>query len=114
MPKRSDTKCSLVAIVPAAGVGARAGTPGVANPVPKQYRPVAGKPMLRWTVEALLAEARIERVFVAISDNDDRAEAALAALPRTQSLYCGGDTRFQTVANALTLIEATGDDWVLV
>ncbi|MGF2238560.1 2-C-methyl-D-erythritol 4-phosphate cytidylyltransferase, partial [Bordetella pertussis] len=45
---------SLIAIVPAAGIGARASLPGEAA-VPKQYRPLAGQPMLRHAVRALLA-----------------------------------------------------------
>ena len=45
---------SIIAIVPAAGVGARASRPGHET-VPKQYRPLSGQPMLRHAVCALLA-----------------------------------------------------------
>ena len=46
---------SIIAIVPAAGVGARASRPGH-EAVPKQYRPLSGQPMLRHAVSALLAD----------------------------------------------------------
>ena len=50
------------AIVPAAGQG-RASAPRV----PKQYTPLLGRPMLSWTLAALLAEPRIDGVVVALA-----------------------------------------------
>ena len=70
----------LIALVPPAGVGARAGQPGGR---PKQYRDLGGEPMLRRTVRALLADARIVQVRVAVAAGDPWVDAALAALPRT-------------------------------
>ncbi|WP_241115949.1 2-C-methyl-D-erythritol 4-phosphate cytidylyltransferase, partial [Achromobacter xylosoxidans] len=60
---------SIIAIVPAAGVGARASHPGVES-VPKQYRPLAGQPMLRHAVAALLADERVSQVRVAVTPGD--------------------------------------------
>ena len=48
------------AIIVAAGSGARAG-----SDTPKQWRPLAGKPVARWSLEALLA-AGAETVAVVI------------------------------------------------
>ncbi|MBO9356533.1 2-C-methyl-D-erythritol 4-phosphate cytidylyltransferase [Bordetella petrii] len=104
---------SLIAIVPAAGVGQRAGLPG-APALPKQYRLLAGQPMLRWAVAALLADARIGQVRVALSPGDERAQPALAGLPRTVCRPCGGPTRAATVAAALADSGAGDDDWILV
>jgi 2-C-methyl-D-erythritol 4-phosphate cytidylyltransferase len=73
---------SLIAIVPAAGVGARASRPGHET-VPKQYRPLSGQPMLRHAVCALLADERISQVRVAVTPGDGWVDAALAGLPRT-------------------------------
>ena len=101
---------SLIAIVPAAGVGQRAGRPDL----PKQYRLLAGQPMLRWAVAALLADARIGQVRVAVSPGDERAGAALAGLPRTVCRLCGGPTRAATVAAALADSNAADSDWILV
>ncbi|GAA4337977.1 2-C-methyl-D-erythritol 4-phosphate cytidylyltransferase [Pigmentiphaga soli] len=108
----------LIAIVPAAGIGARAAPaePAAAGerPLPKQYRNVAGRPMLRRAVSALLADPRIDRVLVAVSAGDPWVEAALAGLPRVAWLECGGATRADTVANALARCGAAAEDWILV
>lgn len=104
---------SLIAIVPAAGIGARASLPGEAA-VPKQYRPLAGQPMLRHAVRALLADQRIVQVRVAVSAGDGWVEQALAGLPRTVWRPCGGPNRADTVAAALADSGAAADDWILV
>lgn len=105
----------LTAIVPAAGVGQRAqqAAPGQA-PQPKQYRLLHGEPMLRHAVRALLADARISQVLVAVAPGDTAAEAALAGLPRTVVRPCGGATRAQTVMAALREAGPGPDDWALV
>jgi 2-C-methyl-D-erythritol 4-phosphate cytidylyltransferase len=106
----------LIAIVPAAGVGARAAAPATASEpvVPKQYRPIAGQPMLRRAVLALLADPRIAEVVVGVSEGDGWVDEALAGLPRTRWLACGGPTRAATVANTLARCGAGVGDWVLV
>lgn len=104
---------SLIAIVPAAGVGQRASRAG--DPaLPKQYRLLLGLPMLRRAVLALLADTRISKVFVAVSPDDDWATQALAGLPRTVCQPCGGLTRADTVAAALAGCGVADTDWVLV
>lgn len=103
----------LVAIIPAAGVGTRA-VQGAGSGVPKQYRAMAGQVMLRWTAQAILRDERIARVVVAVSPQDTHAHAALAGLPRTSWLPCGGPTRHATVVNALAAGNLEADDWVLV
>ncbi|AUA59622.1 2-C-methyl-D-erythritol 4-phosphate cytidylyltransferase [Achromobacter spanius] len=104
---------SIIAIVPAAGVGARASQPG-AEPVPKQYRPLAGQPMLRHAVRALLADERVSQVRVAVTPGDGWVDTALAGLPRTVWRACGGATRADTVAGALADSGVADDTWVLV
>lgn len=104
---------SIIAIVPAAGVGARASRPGH-EAVPKQYRPLAGQPMLRHAVTALLADARVSEVRVAVTPGDGWVDAALSGLPRTVWRACGGATRADTVAGALADSEVPDDTWVLV
>ncbi|MGE8570073.1 MAG: 2-C-methyl-D-erythritol 4-phosphate cytidylyltransferase [Achromobacter sp.] len=104
---------SIIAIVPAAGVGARASRPG-AEPVPKQYRPLAGQPMLRHAVRALLADERVSQVRVAVTPGDGWVDSALAGLPRTVWRACGGATRADTVAGALADSGVGDDTWVLV
>ncbi|NYT59800.1 2-C-methyl-D-erythritol 4-phosphate cytidylyltransferase [Alcaligenaceae bacterium] len=116
----------LIAIVPAAGIGARAQSGGAAvggpdrgkllavQSLPKQYRLLKGEPMLRWAVKALLADERIEQVRVAVAAHDGWVEQALAGLPRTVWRPCGGPSRAATVLAALHDAALGSDDWVLV
>jgi len=105
----------LIAIVPAAGIGQRAQQPAPdQTPQPKQYRLLRGEPMLRHAVRALLADARIERVLVAVAAGDDLAGPALAGLSRVAVRPCGGPTRARTVMAALREAAPGPKDWVLV
>lgn len=107
----------LIAIVPAAGIGARA-LPTDSTVEPKQYRRLRGEPMLRWAVKALLADERIAQVRVAVAATDIWAQQALDGLPRTVWRACGGPDRAATVMAAL--LDAKDDgalapgDWALV
>lgn len=104
---------ALIAIVPAAGVGSRAQVPD-APLMPKQYRLLAGEPMLRHAVRALLADSRIAQVRVAVAAGDKWVQDALEGLPRTIWRVCGGATRADTVAAALADSGASDSDWILV
>jgi 2-C-methyl-D-erythritol 4-phosphate cytidylyltransferase len=107
----------LIALVPAAGIGARAagGLPTAGgSALPKQYRLLHDQPMLRWAVRALLADSRIQQVRVVVAPNDIWVEAALQGLKRTVWRRCGGETRAQTVQAGLLDAGLDPTDWVLV
>lgn len=88
---------SFAAIVVAAGKGLRAG-----QAVPKQFAPWRGKPVVRHSVEALLA-AGARPLVVAIPDGGH--EAASKALDGLDVQFViGGETRQQSVARALEAI----------
>lgn len=100
---------SLWAVVPAAGSGSR-----MASETPKQLLSLAGKPLLSWTVEALLACPRIEGCMLALSEEvRDALPAAVADHPR---VHCcaGGASRAESVANAIAALPTAPGDWVLV
>ena len=103
----------VFALVPAAGQGTRIG-----DAVPKQYIPLAGKPMMFHAIETLAAVPRIERVFVCLSPLDRHwAAHDWTALPdKVEAVFSGGVTRAGTVANTLAHLAPTvaKDDWVLV
>ena len=107
------------ALVPAAGTGARMGSPAVA-PLPKQYLPLAGQPMIRYALATLCATPAIASVFVVLAPDDAFWPAAeMARLgPKLRVLRCGGETRAQSVTNGLRdMAVQLGDiagDWVLV
>ena len=97
------------ALLPCAGTGSRAGTA-----VPKQYQPVAGRPMVHHTLAALARVPRIDQIHVVVAPGDDGLKRADAAYSIAN---CGGATRAESVFNGLTRMLADGarpDDWVLV
>ena len=100
------------ALIPAAGVGSR-----FAGGQPKQYSPLAGKPMLWHAVNAVCASP-IENVFVVLAP-EDREYARIdwsAFAGRLEPLYCGGETRRDSVYNGMVAAMAAvdADDWMLV
>jgi 2-C-methyl-D-erythritol 4-phosphate cytidylyltransferase len=103
----------LHALVPAAGTGSRLG-----HARPKQYLPLAGRPLLRHTLDALAASPRIHGIHVVLSPDDALFESETGAgLPASvRALRVGGASRAESVRNGLRVLagEATGSDWVLV
>lgn len=111
------------ALVPAAGSGSRMGSRHSAGePLPKQYLPLAGQPMIWHALAALCATPAIAHVFVVLAPDDAWWPAAQMAEsgPKLRVLHCGGDTRAQTVGNGLRAMAVElgpteiGRDWVLV
>lgn len=103
----------IFALVPAAGQGTRMG-----DALPKQYLALAGRPMMFHSLEALAAVARIDHVIAILSPLDRHWGAHdWSAFPdKIEALFAGGESRGQSVANALAHLapRATADDWVLV
>ena len=105
----SDISPRCHALVPCAGSGSRAGTAQ-----PKQYQPLAGRPLVQHTLAALGAVARIDRLLVVVAPGDDTLRQPGA---RWQLADCGGATRAESVCNGLDHLLASGAaprDWVLV
>lgn len=97
---------AFAAIVVAAGSGARAGGA-------KQWRPLGGKPVLRWSVEALL-EAGAEDLIVVLPDGAEREAAeALGDLTGWRTAR-GGASRADSVRNGLTALGGPDDRAVLI
>ena len=89
---------AFAAVVVAAGKGLRAG-----QALPKQFAMWRGKPVLRHSVEALLASGA-DPLIVAIPENGEAAaRQALEGLTGYE-LVTGGATRQQSVARALSAI----------
>lgn len=104
-----DQPPHLWALVPCAGTGSRAGAP-----VPKQYQPLAGLPLVWHTLQALSAVQRLTHRLVLVAPGD----ACLQDPPADwQVVPCGGASRAQTVLNGLEHVldmGAQAHDWVLV
>lgn len=100
----------FVALIPAAGVGARMG-----SSLPKQYAPLAGKPMLQHVIDTFSSARQIDHTYVVVSAGDGYIDD-MPLPPRCTVLRCGGATRQASVTNGLQAIAADVDpeDWVLV
>jgi len=96
-------------VIVAAGKGERAG-----GAVPKQYVPLLGKPMVRWTAEAFVRHPDVDFVQIVVGANDEApyAEAmrGLTVLPP----LAGGPTRQHSVMHGLEALAHHKPDHVLI
>lgn len=98
----------FAAIVVAAGQGLRAG-----QPLPKQFAPWRGKPVLRHSVEALLAQGASEVVVAIAEGADELAANATAELDRVR-FVTGGASRQASVLRGLEALADTAPENVLI
>ena len=91
---------TVTALIVAAGKGERLG-----GGVPKQYRLLGGKPVLRWAVEALMRHPAVRATRVVIGKSQhDLAASALEGLD-VGPLIEGGDQRALSVQAGLQAID---------
>lgn len=100
-------------VIPAAGIGRR-----MQVDTPKQYLQVAGMTLLEHSLQALLADTRLQAVSVVLRGGDTRAaQLPVIAGNARVSLAIGGEERSDSVAAGLEALVALGaaeQDWVLV
>ena len=95
----------IAAIVPAAGLGTRMGAE-----TPKQFLELDGMPLILFTLRRLAASAAITEFFISTRAEDIvslQDTVAKAGLGRPARVVHGGDTRQQSVANALAQVDPT-------
>lgn len=108
-PDARNPRCH--ALVPAAGIGERAGAG-----MPKQYVEIAGRPLLAHTLAALAAVPRLVQTLVVLSPADACFEAALPGYAGWGARV-GGASRAESVLGGLAELRRRGAvdaDWVLV
>ncbi|RZL94609.1 MAG: 2-C-methyl-D-erythritol 4-phosphate cytidylyltransferase [Variovorax sp.] len=111
----SHSPARLFVVIPCAGTGSRAG-----GESPKQYRPVAQRPMVAHTLDAFRALAsRLAGLMLVVSPGDAAVDAALPDFPGANEylLAEGGATRAATVLAGLRALRVGGaaeSDWALV
>ena len=100
----------LCLIVPAAGVGRRVG-----GDMPKQYREVAGRPVMAHTLERLYQAFPDAHLCLCLSPEDAWFDPALVPFPHWQRVP-GGAERVHSVVNALKAMQTQcqPDDLVMV
>jgi len=111
-----DAPGRVFALVPCAGIGARADAGG-----PKQYALLAGRSLVAHTLAALEQVRRIAQVLVVVSPADTQfaASEASSGVPAAavRVAHCGGATRAASVRNGVNDLLVHGaqpHDWVLV
>jgi len=100
---------TCVALIVAAGRGSRFG-----GPLPKQYAPLGGQPVLRRTLEVFQATPGIDRIQVVIALGDEehyRSAIAGFDLPRP---VLGGSSRQQSVLKGLEALAPQPPDLVAI
>lgn len=98
----------FAAIIVAAGSGVRAGAE-----LPKQWRMLGGRPVLRWSAEALVAAGAEPLVVVVRAGEERLAEQALAGLDCCK-LAQGGRRRADSVLAGLKALEGEDVEALLV
>jgi len=101
----------LWCVVPAAGRGTRVG-----GPLPKQYLPVAGRPLIEHTLERLAAHPSIAGLMVVVAEGDDIWPTLAVPTAKPVLIAVGGAERCDSVLAGLhALPDDVGDeDFVLV
>lgn len=104
-------------ILPAAGLGTRM-TPGhTSQAAPKQFLELAGKPILIRTLNAFAAVPEVTELVVAVRTTEmERLTAHIFEHGYAEKVRVveGGDSRQESVANALRAVECGDEDIVLV
>lgn len=101
---------SIIAIVPAAGVGSR-----MQADRPKQYLTIQSQTILEHTVHKLLSHPQVTKVIVAISDGDPYfPELSISQNPDVIRV-AGGNERADSVLSALNYVQQHDScEWVMV
>ena len=104
---------ALHVLMPCAGTGSRMGFQS-----PKQFEPLAGRPMALHALHTFLSMPEIKTIWVGVSPESQ--ELPTDSWPQDERFHLrptGGATRQETVLNTLKAMASAGlgpDDWVLV
>ncbi len=99
----------IAVILVAAGRGERAGAD-----LPKQYRDIAGKPLLWWTIQALRACEGLDPIQIVYNPEfEDRHRACVAGLDLPPPV-AGGASRQASVLAGLEVLAGHGSECVMI
>lgn len=92
----------FAAIIVAGGRGERAG-----GEIPKQYRPLLGRPVIAWSASAFAQAGAAEVVIACAPDHADLCRSATSGIPGVR-IVNGGETRTASVRAALAAVGDAG------
>ena len=118
--KMTQLSSHIWALIPCGGTGTRAQSE-VLQQMPKQYRVLAGQPMILHTLAAFAAVRKLQGVMVVVAQDDGIVDELLETSKQTFAAVMiankAGNTRADTVFNGLKALRTQGaqlNDWVLV
>jgi 2-C-methyl-D-erythritol 4-phosphate cytidylyltransferase/2-C-methyl-D-erythritol 2,4-cyclodiphosphate synthase len=100
---------SVAAVIVAGGSGVRAG-----GPLPKQYQLMGGKPVIRWTMEAILSHPQVDHVQAVIGAGHEQLYAEAMAGLQAPPPVIGGKTRQESSHAGLKSCAGAGHSKVLI
>ena len=98
----------IAQILVAAGKGARIG-----GDIPKQYRFIGGKPVLKRTVEATLSHSRIDETIIVVAEGDSYISELVSGLENIR-IVTGGASRTASVKAGLAALADNPPKFVLI
>ena len=104
-------------ILPAAGLGTRMSAGHHSTAAPKQFLELAGVPILIHSLRAFSQVPKVSTIYVSVRANErERVEAQVSeyGFVAKVRIVTGGDTRQESVANALNALDCDDNDIVLV
>lgn len=105
-------KDSFAVILPAAGRGQRAASE---DSRPKQYQPIDGSCPLKRVIDCFLSHPRTGQIVIAINPADsDLFQQAVGPLANRVTVVAGGDSRQESIRNALEALAPSPPRIVLV
>jgi 2-C-methyl-D-erythritol 4-phosphate cytidylyltransferase len=114
----------VVAIIPAAGLGTRMAfapsSRGQKLPASKQFLELKGVPVLVRTLRQFSASPEVTEIVVALRKSEiapfeERLKTEAPEILKKKTVFVeGGESRQQTVSNALAAVVASADDVILV
>jgi 2-C-methyl-D-erythritol 4-phosphate cytidylyltransferase len=100
----------VIAVVPAAGVGAR-----LAAGRDKPYVMLGGQPIVIWALAALESSALVSQIVLVVREEERRrAEGLVARMRKVRRVVVGGVERQDSVRNALYAIDGADNPIVLI
>jgi 2-C-methyl-D-erythritol 4-phosphate cytidylyltransferase/2-C-methyl-D-erythritol 2,4-cyclodiphosphate synthase len=107
-PSFYDPCCTVIIV--AGGIGARLG-----SETPKQYLLIHGKPVLNHTISAFSNHPDVKQIIVVIGkDHDELYQKATIGLPKLLPPVYGGETRQESVYQAIQSLNLSDDDILLI
>lgn len=101
---------SIVAVIPAAGVGKRMGADR-----PKQYLPLLDSTVLEQTLQCVDEMPFVSAIVISISDDDPYWASLNVSLSKPLIRVSGGAERVHSVANAVAhVVEQEMGGWIMV